>query len=229
MTGRIIGVGVGPGDPDLMTRRAVRVIAGADAVFYLSADGKPSRALATAQDIIAIGTDRVAIEMPMRSNPEAGRAAYDRAAADIACRARDGQTVAVLCEGDPLLYGSFIYLLERLRPDFSSEVVPGIPSFVAASAAAVVPLVRRTESVSLLPGTLPEAELTARLGACECAAVLKTGSHLPKVRNALEKAGMAKDAVVVEEASAAAQTVTRLDGVSADRLPYFAIILAWRG
>ncbi|WP_416897965.1 MAG: precorrin-2 C(20)-methyltransferase [Minwuia sp.] len=228
MTGSIHGVGVGPGDPELMTLKAQRVIGAADAVFYISADGKPSRALATARKALSPGVEEVPILMPMRADPAEGAAIYDSAAEEIAERARHGQAVAVLCEGDPLLYGSFLHLLERLRPDFEPEVVPGIPSFLAAAAAAATPLVRRTESVSLLPGTLPKAELAMRLAACDCAAILKTGKRLPDVRAALEETGMADDALVIEEATTPAERIRRLAELEDDHLPYFALILAWR-
>ena len=227
VTGIVHGVGTGPGDPELLTARAIRVIGEADAVFFIEADGKPSRALSTAQDHLRAGTDLCPIAMPMRTDPSAGAAAYDRAADEIASRAGAGASVAVLCEGDPLLYGSFIHLLERLRERHPVEIVPGIPSFLAGAAALPRGLVQRTERLSLLPATLDEESLTAALRVADCAAILKTAGHLTKVRRALAKAELTK-AFVITEASGTDETVTPLASVTGDALPYFSIILAWR-
>lgn len=228
MTGSITGVGVGPGDPDLMTFRAAEAIRSADCIAFLQADGRPSRALTIAAGHLPAGAERLPIGMPMRPEPAAGQAVYDGAARMLAARADSGRRVAVLCEGDPLLYGSFIHLLERLRPAHEPDVVPGVPSFLAAAAAARLPLVRRSESLAILPGTLGEAELARRLAASDCAAVLKTGRHLPAVRRALDAAGMGKNAVVVEEVGGMRERICPLDGLNADGLPYFAIVLAHR-
>lgn len=228
MSGRLYGIGVGPGDPDLMTFRAHHVIASCRAIFYVAADGKPSRARTTADPAIPVGVEEIAIPIAMRPEPEAAQAAYDDAAARIeACLAR-GVDVGVLCEGDPLLYGSFIYLLDRLGGAHDVEIVPGLPSFVAAAAAARLPLVRRNETLSLVPATLPEPELAERLKAADCAAILKTGRHLDKLRRALAEAGMLDGAVAVLEASMPAERVAPLAEIEGEALPYFALVVAHR-
>lgn len=225
MTGRVTGVGTGPGDPELLTRKAVAVIEAADAVFYVEADGKPSRALATVDAFVPQAAARCAISMPMRADPAEGQVSYDRAATEIRDRAKAGQSVAVLCEGDPLLYGSFIYLMDRLphRP----AIVPGVPSFLAAASVLPAGLVRRSESLSLIPGTLSTDAFKQRLDACDCAAILKTGRHLPRVRAALRDSGFSRAHIIVE-ATTAAQQIVPLEGYTDDTLPYFALILAWK-
>lgn len=227
MTGTVHGVGTGPGDPELLTARAIRVIGEADAVFYVEADGKPSRALATAGAHVRQDANRNPIYMPMKTDPSAGAAAYDAAAKSILECAEAGQSVAVLCEGDPLLYGSFIYLLDRLRSSVSIDITPGIPSFLAGAAALQHGLVRRTDRLTLLPATLDEERLIAALRTAECVAILKTGRHLSKVRRALASA-VFPEAFVITEASGTKETIAPLSAVADDRLSYFAIILAWR-
>lgn len=227
MTATVHGVGTGPGDPELLTAKAIRVIGAADAVFFIEADGKLSRALKIAEAHLRPEASLCPIAMPMRADPSAGTAAYDKAADEIATRAGAGESVAVLCEGDPLLYGSFIYLLERLQERLPVEIVPGIPSFLAGAAALRRGLVRRTDRLSLLPATLDEAHLTAALRVTDCAAILKTGGHLAKVRQALTDAAF-PDAFVINEASGESQTVTPLSAVTENALPYFSIVMAWR-
>lgn len=229
MTGRLHGVGVGPGDPDLMTIRAQKVIGACGAVFFIEADGRPSRARATAAAAIPADAEEVPVAVPMRAEPGAAAKAYDMAAARIAELMERGVDVAVLCEGDPLLYGSFIYLLERLEPAGDVEIVPGLPSFVAAAAAARLPLVRRDETLSLVPATLPETRFEERLASADCVAILKTGRHLPRIRGALQAAGMLESAVVVQDASLPGELVRPLAGLEAESLPYFALIIARRG
>lgn len=227
MSGVVHGIGTGPGDPELLTARAIRILSAAEDVFYLEADGKPSRALATVRQHLPEQITHHPIPMPMRPDPAQGAAAYDIAAAEILERADAGQTIAVLCEGDPLLYGSFVHLMERLQGQASIEITPGIPSFVAAGCAIGKGIARRTESVMLIPGTTDEKRLLESLEITDFAAIMKTGRHLPKVRKALATSGFC-DVQVIEEASAANQRIRPLSEIDGDALPYFSIILAWR-
>lgn len=228
MTGRLYGVGVGPGDPDLMTLRAHHVIAACRAVAFVEADGRPSRARRTADPAVPAGVEELPIALPMRPDPELAGDAYDAAAARIeSCLAREID-VAVLCEGDPLLYGSFIQIMDRLAGRCEIEIVPGLPSVVAAAAAARLPLVSRDEVLTLIPATMAEAELAARLAVADCAAILKTGRHLDKVRRVLAEAGMLAGAVAVLEASMPAERIAPLAEWAEDTLPYFALIIAHR-
>ncbi len=227
MSGVLHGIGTGPGDPELLTARAIRLIGESEHIFHIEADGKPSRALATAKEHISPVTRLHPINMPMRSDPTPGASTYDEAASAIRSHVENGRTVSVLCEGDPLLYGSFIHLMERLEKDIRIEITPGVPSFLAAGAALGQGIARRTEPVALLPGTMDEDRLLACLHTTDFAAVLKTGRHLPKVRRALASVGFT-DAQVIQEASGNGQKIVDLDEINGDSLPYFSIILAWR-
>lgn len=227
MSGILHGIGTGPGDPELLTAKAIRLIGEANHIFHVEADGKPSRALKTAEEHLSAAATLHPINMPMRSDPAAGAQAYDDTADAIRSLLETGTNVAVLCEGDPLLYGSFIHLMDRLDGQARIEIIPGIPSVLAAGAAVARGIARRTETVALLPGTMDEADLLTKLRQTSFAAILKTGRHLPKVRRALRETGF-REIHVVQEASSATQAVCRLEDMTGDTLPYFSIIMAWR-
>jgi precorrin-2 C(20)-methyltransferase len=131
----------------------------------------------------------------------------------------------VLCEGDPFVYGSFAQLFERLGERYPTEVVPGIASFTAAAAAARTPLVGRTQTLLVLPATLPPDELAARLIRADAAAILKVGRHLARVRNVLAELGLLERAIYVEHASAARERIVPLADLAVDEAPYFSLLL----
>ncbi|MDF1720476.1 MAG: precorrin-2 C(20)-methyltransferase [Minwuia sp.] len=224
MTGTLHGVGVGPGDPELMTLRAVRTIAAADVIAFIGADGRASRACATAATVIPDAAEQLGFDMPMRADPGAGQAVYDTAADRIAARLDAGRDVAFLCEGDPLLYGSFIYLMERLQDRFPVEIVPGLPSFAACAAALRLPLARRTDSFGIVPGTLSDADLRQRIEALQSMAVIKVGRHRARLSRVLDDLDLLDRAMVVQEVSHPAQQIQPLRGITGD-LPYFATVM----
>ncbi len=228
-TGRLLGIGVGPGDPELMTLKAVRLLRAAQVVSYVSANGQPS----IARRIAAVhlpGTQReINLALPMLPLPELAEAAYDEGASRIGAELEQGRDVAVLCEGDPLFYGSFTHLLARLAGQYPTEIVPGVVSFTAAAAAAHQPLVARAESFLVVPATLPADQLRMRLGQFEAAAILKLGRHLAKVRRVLGELGLLERAIYVEWASTEQERVLRLIDLADNEAPYFALVLLPRG
>lgn len=223
MTGTLHGVGLGPGDPDLMTVRARRLIEGARVLAYPQPEGRESLARSIAAAFIPEGIEEIPILLPM--TPERGPAqeAYDRAAARLA-GALEGDDVVCLCEGDPMLYGSFAYLAARLGPRHRVVVTPGVSSISACAAAAGRPLALRDEPLAVIPATLPEAEI-ARRAAGGAVAVLKLGRHVAKVRRALASAGL--EAVYVERATTPGERVLPLSEAP-DPAPYFSLALARR-
>ncbi len=229
MTGRLYGIGVGPGDPELLTLKAVRLISEADVVAYPApADGTESMARAIAGPHIPAGKTEIVIETPMIPGQFPANDVYDRYAVEIAGHLKAGRSVAVLCEGDPFLYGSFMYLFGRLAADFESEVVPGVSSLGACAARAGQPLVSRNQVLTIVPAPLEEADLEARIAIADAVAIMKVGRHLDKVRAVLEKLGRLETAVYVERATLADEKVMPLTSLSADRAPYFSMILARR-
>lgn len=228
MSGTLHGIGLGPGDPELVTLKAARLLRELPALAWPAVPGGESLARAIAAPHLGEGQVELRIDIPMAEGRAPAQAAYDLGAARIAETLEAGHDVGVLCEGDPLFYGSFMYLAARLSGRFRVQVVPGVTSVSAASAAAQLALVARTETLTILPATLPEEGLTRRLAAADSVAVMKVGRHLDRVRAALHRAGMAAGAVYVERATQAGETVLPLDQAPSPA-PYFSIILATKG
>jgi len=229
MSGRLYGIGVGPGDPELLTLKAVRLIAVADVIAYPApADGTESMARAIAAPHIPDGKTEIVIETPMIPGKFPADDVYDKYAVELAAHLNAGRDVAVLCEGDPFLYGSFMYLFGRLAADFDSEVVPGVSSLGACAARAGQPLVSRNQVLSIVPAPLDEADLEARIAAADAVAIMKVGRHLNKVRMVLDRLGRLETAVYVERATLADEKVMPLTALEAVRAPYFSMILARR-
>jgi precorrin-2/cobalt-factor-2 C20-methyltransferase len=225
ITGRLLGIGVGPGDPELLTLKALRYLQAAPVVAYVSARGQPSVARHIAAPHLQPGQREINIALPMHPSPELADAAYDEGASRIGAELERGRDVAVLCEGDPLLYGSFNQLLKRLASFYPTEIVPGITSITAAAAAARKPLAIRTDTLAVLPATLPKEALRARLGQATAAAILKVGRHLDKVRQVLDELNLLDRAIYVEQVSSAEQRVMPLVDMKELSAPYFTLIL----
>lgn len=233
MSGRLYGVGLGPGDPELITRKAARLIEHAHVVAYHSGTHGRSIARSIAADLLPAGV----IEEPLVYPVTTGRtdhaggydgaitAFYDESAARLAGHLQAGRSVVVLCEGDPLFYGSYMYLHDRLAPRFPAEVVPGVTSVSAASAAAAQPLARHEDVLTILPGTLPRPELARRLADTQAAAIMKLGRTFPEVKAALAEAGRLDEAVYVERASSDRQRIQPVTAVDPAAVPYFSIVV----
>ena len=233
MTGRLYGVGVGPGDPELVTIKAARLIAAADVVAYHAGVDKQSNARRIAAGFIPAGAIEEELRYPVTTGSTdhpggyAGAMAefYEECAQRLARHLEAGRTVVVLAEGDPMFYGSFMYMHDRLSERFETEVVPGVPAFAAATAAAAEPLVRQTDVLTILPGTLPEPELARRLADTDGAIIMKLGRTFPAVRSALEQAGRLDDALYVERASMPEQRWLPVADVDPSTVPYFSLIV----
>jgi precorrin-2/cobalt-factor-2 C20-methyltransferase len=224
VSGRLYGIGVGPGDPELMTLKAARVLAQAAVIAYPAPDKGESSARKIAAAHIPAGCTEIAIRVPMRPGPEPA-SIYDDATQAIAAHLEAGRDVAVLCEGDPLFYGSFIYLHDRLAHRFPTTVVPGVSSLTACAAAANRALVRRDETLTVLPATLPDEALEARLATTDAVAILKVGRHLPRLKTLLQRHGLAETSTYVAHATRTDESVVPLADLDAESAPYFSMIL----
>lgn len=233
MSGRLFGVGLGPGDPELITRKAARLIGAADVVAYHSGTHGRSIARSIAAELLPAGVLEESLVYPVTTgqtaHPNGYRGAvddfYDESADRLAAHLAAGRTVVVLCEGDPMFYGSFMYLHDRLALRYPTEVVPGVTSVSAATAAAALPLVRQQDVLTVLPGTLPVPELARRLADTQGAAIMKLGRTFPAVREALRQAGRLEEALYVERASTAGQALVPVKDVDPAAVPYFSIII----
>ncbi|MBZ0127800.1 MAG: precorrin-2 C(20)-methyltransferase [Rhodobacteraceae bacterium] len=228
MSGVLYGIGLGPGDPELLTLKAARLIRSAPVLAYPASPGAESFARSIAAGQIAEGAVELRIEVPMQVDRGPAQAAYDKAAAEIGAALDLGQDVAFLCEGDPLFYGSFMYVLARLAADHRVEVVPGITSVSAAAAALGRPLVARNASLSVLPGPLEDAALRAAITAAGAVAILKVGRHMARLKALVSDMGLAERAFYVERATLPEGRAMPL-AEAPDEAPYFSMILILKG
>jgi precorrin-2/cobalt-factor-2 C20-methyltransferase len=232
-TARLIGVGVGPGDPELVTLKALKALRDADVVAHFAKAGNMSRGRA-----IAAGHVRPeAIELPLlypvtteiaRDTPAYGAAIaafYDDSASAVARHLDARRSVAVICEGDPLFYGSYMHLHVRLASRYPTEVIAGVTGMSGCWSAIGVPIAQGDDVFTVLPGTLCEDELASRLADADAAAVMKLGRNLPKVRRALDRAGRLGCALYVERGTMADAVMIRLADKPDDAAPYFAMVL----
>lgn len=231
--GRLFGLGVGPGDPELLTLKAVRLLKAARVVAYPAAKGRKGNALSIVEDFLTDDQLRLALIYPVTtevlppplSYEAVIRDFYDEAAGQVAAHLEAGRDVAVVCEGDPFFYGSFMYLHDRLAGRYPTEVVPGVPSVMAGAAVLGAPLVYRNQTLSVISGVLPEEQLEHRLAGCEAAAIMKLGTNFAKVRRVLGRLGLIDRALYVERATMAAQRILPLAQVAPEEVPYFSLIL----
>ncbi|MDQ2708335.1 MAG: precorrin-2 C(20)-methyltransferase [Actinomycetota bacterium] len=233
MSGRLYGVGVGPGDPELVTVKAARLIGAADVIAYHCARHGRSTARRIAEPYLRAGQIEEQLVYPVTvettDHPGGYRGALDEfyaaAAERLAAHLDAGRNVVVLAEGDPFFYGSYMHMHERLAHRYPTEVVAGVTSMSAAAAALGRPLVERDEVLTVLPGTLPDEQLAQRLAGTDAAAVLKLGRTFGSVRDAAERAGVLADMYYVERASTDEQRTAPLAEVDPDTVPYFSLAL----
>jgi precorrin-2/cobalt-factor-2 C20-methyltransferase len=231
--GKLLGVGVGPGDPELMTLKALRALGEAAVVAHFAKAGNQSHSRAIVAPHLREGVIELPLLYPVTTElpkdsagyREALREFYDAAAAKIAAHLEAGCTVAVICEGDPLFYGSYMHLHTRLTPRFCAEIVAGVTGMSGCWSAAGMPIAQGDDVFTVLPATLPESELVRRLADADAAVVMKVGRHLPKLRRALQRSGRLPGAVYVERGTMADAKMIPLAAKPDDEAPYFAVVL----
>lgn len=222
-------VGVGPGDPELLTLKAARLLASVPVVAYPTTGEGSALALQIATMHLSASAEHLPVAIPMSVERGPAQAAYDGAAQAILAHLQAGRDVAWLCEGDPLFYGSAMYLVARVGAHAPIAVVPGVTSLTAAAAAIGRPLAARNEMLKILPAPLDDETLRSELEATPAAAIIKVGRHFDRVRNLLVETGHAAGAMVVEHATSPRQRITRLADFAHDERPYFSTILCYRG
>jgi precorrin-2/cobalt-factor-2 C20-methyltransferase len=231
--GKLIGVGVGPGDPELLTLKAMRALGEADIVAHFAKAGNPSHSRAIVARHLRVGVAELPLDYPVTTElpacsddyRNAIRDFYDGAAGAIAEHLESGRVVAVICEGDPLFYGSYMHLHARLAPRFPAEIIAGITGMSGCWSAAAMPMAQGDDVFTVLPATLPESELVRRLADADAAVVMKVGRHLPKLRRALATSGRLTRAIYVERGTMAEEKMIPLSAKPDDEAPYFAVVL----
>ncbi len=235
--GCLYGIGTGPGDPELITLKAARLIGSAPVVAYFCRRGGQGQARTIADAHITADQRELPLVYPVTTELPHGspeyrariEAFFDEAAETVAEELAAGHDVVVLNEGDPFFYGSFMHVYLRLAERFPSHVVPGVPSPQAAAARLPTPLTMRDDVLTVIPGTMPDADLRAALRDTDAAVIMKVGSQRDTIVAALEELGLAERAWYVERASMEAEVVVPLAETPA-QVPYFAqIVIPGRG
>ncbi|EKE45387.1 precorrin-2 C20-methyltransferase [Oceaniovalibus guishaninsula JLT2003] len=227
------GVGLGPGDPDLMSVRADRLVRGARNVAFFRKAGRAGRARAIVADMLRPDVAEIAMEYPVTTeipldDPRYNAclsAFYADAADRLAALAQAGEDVIVLCEGDPFFYGSFMHLHVRLTGRVPVATVPAITGMSAAWTATGQPITWGDDVLCVLMATLPEDDLVRGMDGADAVVVMKIGRNLDRVRRALDRAGMTDRAWLVQCAAMPEQSVTRLADFDGRTVPYFSIVL----
>ena len=224
MNGVLYGVGVGPGDPELITLKSLRLIKSTEVIAYPKLKGSKSFARNIIEEFIDLPKVEIAIEIPMTVNRLPAQRAYDAAAQEISSHLNMGKNVVFLCEGDPFFYGSFMYLHSRLYKKYLVEIIPGVSSMTACAAMAKKPLAARNEVLTVLPGPLSKKELERRLADNNSSAIMKVGRHIKKIKSVIDRLGLMDSSLYIERASLKEQKVLKL--IDAPEVaPYFSMVL----
>ncbi|TVQ51817.1 MAG: precorrin-2 C(20)-methyltransferase [Spirulina sp. DLM2.Bin59] len=223
-TGKLYGLGIGPGDPELLTLKAHRILTTVPVIAYPTLENGKVLARAIVADFIR--PEQIELPMPLPfSVARSSQPAYDVAAEKIAAHLTQGQDVAVLCEGEPMLYGSFMYLFQRLASRFPTEVVPGISSTMASAAMLGAPITFRNDVLSIMPATLDGETLRDRLAVADAAVIIKLGRHFAKVRTILAELALLDRALYIERATQPNQRIVPITELEPEEVPYWSLIL----
>jgi precorrin-2/cobalt-factor-2 C20-methyltransferase len=232
-TGCLHGVGLGPGDPELLTVKAVKTIEAAPVIAYFAKAGRRGNARTIVDPWLKGGQTELPLLYPVTVEIHFADPAYvskvggfyDEAAEQVATHLSAGRDVALLCEGDPLFYGSFMHLYVRLRERFRVAICPGVTGMSGCWTAAGTPITWGDDVLTVLPGTLPRAVLAERLAGTDAAVFMKLGQNFPKVRAVIAEAGLLDRAVYVERGTMPNQKVIPLAEKIDDEAPYFSIVI----
>lgn len=233
MMGTLQVVGMGPGDPELLTLRAARILANTAVVAFFAKRGRPGHARTIAGAHLNPAAEELRFEYPYTTEIDVDdpryepgiRAFYEAAAGHVAARLDAGRDVALLCEGDPFFYGSAMYVFDRLRAAYSTAVTPGITSMSGCWAQARLPMTHGDDVLTVLPGTLDAETLAARLAGTDAAVIMKVGRNLPKIRAALRSTGLADRALYAERGTMPDSRMIPFAHMGEDRAPYFSLVL----
>lgn len=233
MAGRLFGLGVGPGDPDLISLKALKLLRQADTVAYPTGQLGGGNAYNIVKPHLGDDQELLAMVYPTTagavadspSYPKLMANFYDETSDQLAVRLDAGKDVAIICQGDPFFYGSYMYWHARLAEQYDTIVVPGISSVMAAPVVLGKPLCHRTDTVTIVPATLPEEEIRSRLEVADSAVIMKLGRTLNKVRKVLEQAGLIEKAYLVERATMEGERIRSLLDDDIQTVGYFSIVV----
>ena len=231
--GTLHGIGLGPGDPELLTVRAVRLIQASPVLAYFAKKGRRGNARSIVDQWVVPGVEEMPLLYPVTTEIPFAEDGYVRALSDfyeaeasrIGLELAAGRDVALVCEGDPMFYGSFMHIFIRLKDRFRVSVTPGVTGMSGCWTAAGQPITWGDDILTVLPGTLPAAALVERLAATDAAVIMKLGTNFPKVRAAIAEAGLLERALYVERGTMPGERIMPLSEKLDETAPYFSLIL----
>ena len=221
----LYGIGVGPGDPELLTLKAYRLIKDCDVLAYPAPEIGEGLAFEIVNSFMEIKAKIMPLRVPIELSPSHAQKSYDNASKLIENELELGKSVAVICLGDPFFYGSFMYFFERLSEKYIIDIIPGISSPMTCSAVLKIPLVSRNEILTILPGPMKEEDLAEQLLNTDVAVIIKVGNYLPKIRRVLRKLRLENVSYYVERATMRNQKIIDIEKIESSKVPYFSMIL----
>lgn len=227
--GTLYGVGVGPGDAELLTLKAHRLIRDTKIIAYPAPDSGTSFARSIVAEFLTNAHIEIPMIVPMRVSRFPAKEVYDQASIEIASHLDSGQDVVVLCEGDPFFYGSFMYLFERLVADYVIEVVPGVSSIMAGASMLGRPLAARNDRLAIIPAPLDDEAIMSQLHNADAAVIMKIGRHFERVYNLIEREGLMASSAYLERVTLPTQKIMPLADAKGANAPYFSLILIYKG
>lgn len=225
LSGTLYGVGIGPGDPELVTLKALRILKSVPVLAWPAPEKGPSLAREIVAEHLPGNQREIPIRMPLLPARFPADDVYDKAAIEISEALDAGEDVAVICEGDPFFYGSFMYLYGRLAGDYPVEVIPGVSSLTACAAALGAPLSAKNDVLTVIPGPLDSDTMKQRLTDADAVAIIKVGRHFDRIRNVIDALGLTANARYIERATMGEQRIVPIGEVGDGNAPYFSMIL----
>jgi precorrin-2/cobalt-factor-2 C20-methyltransferase len=231
---RIYAVGVGPGDPELLTRKAERILRQVPVICAPSASaGDSSHALSIVEPFLDRSRQEIIVRtFPMKKNQEGLDEFWEDAAETVVSHIRQGRDVAFITIGDPFLYSTFLYLYRIFRerhPEIPVEAIPGVSSITAAAVAAGMPLAAASERIAVLPATFEEEKLRQTLLDFDTVVLMKVNRVFDRVHSLLKELRLEKNCAFVSRAGTSEeQVVFDLDSLVGKKLDYLSLLIVKR-
>lgn len=233
VAGTLYGIGVGPGDTRYLTLRAAGLIASVEIIAYFAKKGRQGNARRVVSPLIMAERTELKFEYPVTTEVPVDHPDYRRSIADfyvttaetLGDHLNQGKSIGLLSEGDPFFYGSFMHMWRRLESKFPVEVVPGVTGMSGCWTSANTPITWGDDVLTVLPGTLDEAQLTSQLKATDAAVIMKVGRNLEKIRRAVLSADLMNRALYVERGTMKDERILPFCDYNEPTAPYFAMVI----
>ena len=231
--GKVYGIGLGPGNPELITIKSVNILKSAEYIFFFKKKSNNSRALSIVKDIINKDSVQIALEYPVTTEIDSKDSEYklkiknfyEESVIKMNNILKKPSNICLLCEGDPFFYGSFIHIFERLKEFFEIEIVPGVTGMSGAWSATKIPMVSGQEVMTVLMGTLSEEKLKFHVKKSDGIVIMKIGSNFKKIFKVLDEVNLLDKAYLISNATTNREKIYKLNEVDVKNVPYFSIIL----